>query len=399
MLKKLRMKFVCIMMTVVTVMLCIIIGLVIHFAGQAVESQSIRMLETMGAGPFPVFHPEENGKQSPFPFFVVQLDRKGNVVSTGGSLSLSDEQVQDIIHSVLSSKAQMDVLEAYDLRYRKDFSPGGQQILFADISGEQEAVKALTVACLLIGASGFLVFLGLSLLLARWAVKPVADAWEQQRQFVADASHELKTPLAVIMTNAELLQLPGQEESARNQYTDNIVTVSRQMRTLIEGLLNLARADNGGVQTAFENLDMSRLVEDCMLPFEPMYFEQGITLSSAVEKKIFLRGSKDHLHQVVDILLDNALKYTSPEGKVLVRLERHGNQCLLSVLNSGESISSGDLKNIFKRFYRIDKARKCNGSYGLGLSIAAGIVSEHGGKIWAESENGINTFYVQLPIL
>lgn len=399
MLKKLRMKFVCIMMTVVTVMLGIIIALVIHFTGQALENQSIRMLESLGSNPFQLSLSEEDGEQFHFPFFTVQIGRRGQMIATGGNFNLSNEQLLDIIQLAMASEEQMGILENYSLRYRKSTSPSGLSILFADITSEQEAMSSLTISCLLIGAVSFLVFLAISLLLAQWAVKPVAKAWEQQRQFVADASHELKTPLAVIMTNAELLQLPEQEKSVQDQYAENILAMSRQMRTLVESLLDLARVDNGAVKTAFETLDMSRLVENSILPFEPLYFERELSLSTSIEKNISLRGSAAHLHQVVDILLDNALKYSTPHGRIQVRLEQHGHQCLLSVMSTGEPISPADLKNIFKRFYRIDKARSRNGSYGLGLSIAQSIVAEHDGKIWAESEMGINTFFVQLPTL
>lgn len=142
---------------------------------------------------------------------------------------------------------------------------------------------------------------------------------------------------------------------------------------------------------------MSGLVEDDLLLFEPLYFERELVLSASVEENIKIKGSASHLRQVLDILLDNAMKYSAPQGEVRLELKRQGNGCLLSVASPGDAISQQDLKNIFKRFYRLDKARSRDGSYGLGLSIAQGIVLEHGGRIWAESENGINTFCVHLP--
>ena len=248
-----------------------------------------------------------------------------------------------------------------------------------------------------IGVLGFAVFLGLSFLLARWAVKPVETAWNQQRQFVADASHELKTPLTVILTNAELLQEPEYDEQARSRFVDSIMTMSHQMRGLVESLLELARVDNGGQNLVFSRLNFSELVSDALLPFEPVYFEKGLTLDNGVEEKLFVKGSQQHLKQVADILLDNASKYASADSTVRVILRRQGSHCLLSVASAGDAISREDLKNIFKRFYRMDKARSMNHSYGLGLSIADSIVSKHGGKIWAESADGVNTFFVQLP--
>ena len=172
--------------------------------------------------------------------------------------------------------------------------------------------------------------------------------------------------------------------------------MSHQMRGLVEGLLNLARVDNGVVKTVFTDLDLTELVNDCLLPFEPLYFEKGMELVSDLEPGIHVRGSESHLRQVVDILLDNAAKYATPQSTVQVQLRRQGIYGLLTVSNPGEEISKEDLKNIFKRFYRIDKARSMNHSYGLGLSIAQSILQDHGGKIWAESQNGIISFHVQL---
>ena len=258
-------------------------------------------------------------------------------------------------------------------------------------------MRSLTNTCVIIGVLSFAVFLGLSFLLARWAVKPVETAWNQQRQFVADASHELKTPLTVILTNAELLQEPEYDEQARSRFVDSIMTMSHQMRGLVESLLELARVDNGGQNMVFFRLNFSELVSDALLPFEPVYFEKGLTLESNVEENLFVKGSQQHLKQVADILLDNASKYASADSTVRVILRRQGSHCLLSVASAGDAISKEDLKNIFKRFYRMDKARSMNHSYGLGLSIADSIVSKHGGKIWAESADGVNTFFVQLP--
>ena len=179
---------------------------------------------------------------------------------------------------------------------------------------------------------------------------------------------------------------------------DNILTMSRQMRGLVEDLLELARVDDGIARTVWTRVDLSRLVSDAVLTFEPVCFEAGLTLETDIQPDITVRGSESHLRQVAEILLDNARKYADPGGTVTVTLTRQGRRhCLLSVADPGEAISPEDLKNIFKRFYRADKARAMDHSYGLGLSIADSIVTDHHGKIWAESAGGINTFFVSLP--
>jgi len=240
------------------------------------------------------------------------------------------------------------------------------------------------------------VFFGISILLSRWVIKPVATAWDQQRRFVADASHELKTPLSVIMANAELMQNEETGEEDRAVYSGNILNMTYQMRTLVENMLEMARVDNGTVKMAFTTVDFSQLVTDAALSFQLLYEEKGMGLRCAVPEGILLKGSEQHLYQVMDVLLDNALKYSTPGSMVSVDVVKTGRSCILSVASPGEAISREDLKNIFKRFYRADKARAMNGSYGLGLSIAESIVEAHKGRIWAESGNGCNMFFVQL---
>lgn len=398
MLKQLRFKFVLINMTLVTVMLLVIFGMIIYQTQENLEAQSIQMMQTIGADPFRLGRPDAPPGEVRLPYFAVQISPRGDVQAVGGGFfDLSDETlILEITRSALRSPDQVGILRDYNMRFCKVNSCNGDAIVFADMTSERATMENLVRSCILIGILSFGVFLFISLQLARWAVKPVADAWQQQKQFVADASHELKTPLTVIMTNAELLQNSEYEPEVREQFASSILTMSHQMRGLVEGLLDLARVDNGAVRIASGPVDMSVLTEEACMLFEPLYFEKDLMLENRVEPDIVLKGSDAHLKQVLEILLDNAMKYSDP-GTVTVELHKQGSNCLLSVTNPGSEISAEDRKNIFKRFYRVDKARHRDGSYGLGLSIAENIIREHGGKIWAESENGYNSFRVELP--
>ena len=204
--------------------------------------------------------------------------------------------------------------------------------------------------------------------------------------------------MTVILTNAELLREPGSDESCRTQSSECILSMANQMRGLVESLLELARVDNGTVKATVSQLDLSGLVSDTLLPFDPLYFEHGLEIRADLESNIKVNGSENHLRQMTEILLDNAMKYSRSPAAVEVELKRHGLHCLLSVSNPGEAIPPEELKNIFKRFYRADKVRSMDHSYGLGLSIAESIVKEHRGRIWAESRDGVNTFSVELPV-
>ena len=400
MIRKLRIKFVCVILGIVMLMLAMILGVVIHFTGQNMEMQSINMMRAIATAPFQQGKLGKPPEEVRLPFFTVQIGNRGELLGiSGGYFDLTDrEYIESIVNAALASEHNTAQLEDHQLRFLKEKSPRGYTIVFSDTTTESATLKNLYSICVLIFFVAMGVFLGVSILLSNWVIKPVAVAWDQQRQFVADASHELKTPLSVIMANAELLANEDTIPDDRRKFSRNILSMTYQMRTLVENLLEMARVDNGTLKMQFAALDFSELVRDAVLSFQLLYEEKGQTLQNAIPDGITLQGSERHLYQVLDVLLDNALKYSVAEGHTNVELKRIGHSCLLTVSNTGEPISKEDLKNIFKRFYRADKARSLNGSYGLGLSIAESIVEAHKGKIWAASEPGYNTFFVQLPL-
>lgn len=399
MLRKLRIKFVVVIMVIVTVMLSLILGMIYYFTKANLENESITMMQAIAADPFQAGRPDSRSNEVRLPYFMLQIGTRGDILTTGGYYDLSDQDfLKALIDISFESRAQTGIIEEYNLRFCRVVTPMGQRLVFSDITSERSTLRNLAQNCIIIGVLCFVAFLGISLLLAGWAVKPVEQAWIQQRQFVADASHELKTPLTVIMTNAELLQNPEYDEAERAQFSGSLLTMSKQMRSLVERLLELTRADNGQNKTVFSEFDYSSLAENTLLSFEAVFFEKGLSLSSRIQSGISLSGSEEQLRQVLEVLLDNAQKYANAGGSVEVRLQRAGKRrCLLSVSDPGDPLSKAELKDIFKRFYRADAARSRDGGFGLGLSIAERIVNDHHGRIWAESQNGINTFFVELP--
>ena len=375
-------------MAVFTVLLCVIFGLVIHFTGQNMEIESIRFLRQTAEGSVQPAIPGQVRQSC----FIVRANPWGQSVQTSGGFDLSDEaMLTDIVAQAAAAEAELGVLEEYELRYFRSQRPTELVLVFVDISGEKAAMKNLKLTCAGIGALSAALFWAVSFLLARWAVRPVERAWEEQRQFVSDASHELKTPLTVILTNAELMQTEPDP-----QYARSIQTMASRMRFLVESLLELARVDNGAVRAAFAETDLSELISEELLPFEPLYFERGMRLESEIEGGLTVLGSPGHLRQVAAILLDNALNH-SPEGSVVwLRLTRQGTNALLTLTNPG-SLSREDCRRIFQRFYRVDTART-GGGYGLGLPIAQAIALDHGGKLWAESRENTVILTLQLPL-
>ena len=400
MLKRLRIRFICGTMVIVTLLLASVFTLLVLFTQHALTRDSLRTMETIAERP-PNSPPMPGRTEDRrFPYFTVFLESSGEVrLSENGTFDLEDA---DFLHTVVSTaldgKNVSGVLREYDLRYYRAVSPRGLCIVFADMTSELSALSSLRRVCLLIGAAAFLVFLGLSVLLARRAVRPVEKAWTQQKQFVADASHELKTPLTVITTDAELLASSECGEEDRRRFSGAILTMAEQMRGLVEELLTLARLDAGKSAAARERLSLSDAVDKAILPFEPLFFESDMPLSSEVEPGIFVNGRADALRRLTEILLDNARKYASPGGATAVTLRRTSpRRCILEVVNEGEPISEADLPHLFERFYRADKARTMDHSYGLGLSIAQSITAEHRGSIRAESRDGKNRFIVEMP--
>lgn len=467
MIRKLRVRFVSIMMVIVCTMLIIIFGLVVHRTHSRIREDGLRMMENAAYAPMgtlsdrnPKRKDENKTMNILLPFFRVLIDADGKIVDMDGDYydltqEGSEAVLEELVSAATASEEKVGDLRDYNLRYYRSgarkwsygktpdrnpvpetapaaeatsssagedapadsaggaevhvpdrpaeaapASTDGQIIIFMDISSEIATMQNLYRTCVIIGLGSFASFLVISIFFARWAVRPVEEAWAQQRQFVSDASHELKTPLTVILTDAEMLKSPRFDEAHKTQFVENILTMSNQMRGLVESLLQLARVDSGAIQKMpLQTIDLSGLVSDELLTFDALFFEKGLTLAEDITDGITVHGSPQHLKQVVEILLDNAQKYAAPQGTVQVTLQKSGaHHCLLSVSDPGDPIRPEDLKKIFQRFYRIDEARAMNHSYGLGLSIAENIVKNHKGRIWAESAEGINTFRVELPM-
>ena len=398
MLKKLRIRFVCVIMVIVTVMLCAIFGLLYRSTAQNLREESLSMMRNVAENPFQLGNPNAGGTGVHLPYFLLKLSATGEITAVvGGYYDLSDQVFLVALTEAASAKSgDSGVIPEYNLRFLKVRSHMSETIIFADISSEKATLMGLARTCAVLGTLCLGIFLAIAAGLARWMVRPVEQAWTQQRQFVADASHELKTPLTVILTNAELLQMSDGE--GRDRCVDSILTMAHQMRSLVEHLLELARSDSGQAKMVFEQVDLSALAEDALLPFEAVFFEAGLTLESEIAPGITLTGSRQHLGQLLDILLDNAKKYAQGGTVRLVLEKQNRHHCRLSVSNQAEPMDKAALTNIFKRFYRMDTARSRDGSFGLGLSIAENIVTAHGGKIWADYADGRITFTAELPV-
>jgi signal transduction histidine kinase len=261
-------------------------------------------------------------------------------------------------------------------------------------------MQALLVRDLEIVVVGLAVLFAITYALANRALAPVAAAWEQQRRFVADASHELKTPLAVILANNEILEKDGGIPPESRRWIQSTADEARHMKSLVNDLLQLARADEGAVGVASamqsEDLDLSDMVDRSALEFDAVAFEKGCMIDAQVEPGITMKGDREWMERLVRILIDNACKYCSANSTIRLVLRREGQHVVYSVNNQGPVIDPEDLAHVFDRFYRSDKARSrsdSHGGFGLGLAIAKSTAEAHGGRIQATSTEADGTTF------
>lgn len=449
MIQRLRRKLVAIMMTIITIFLVVILGALFYSNKVNYRERSLAVLRSAIQENYPDNTPPPRRNETPLLIVNVKTDGSIEIVRNQ-LLNIDDAEVETLITELSgisatiehpdglpaatsaktpdgrpgtsSAKASDDppgnpshtssttgVLTERHLRYlsEKRGSGGTIRYAFADIYDEQNALQSQLVNSVIIGVCAFSGFFLFSMLLSRWAVKPVKDAWEQQQQFVADASHELKTPLTVILSNANMMIRPPSNLDAKNhQRTTYIQAEASRMKQLVENLLLLARSDAGGnaghAAATHQPLDFSYLVNQSVVTFEPVAFDMGKQISNKIEDNIILSGAEQELRQLIAILLDNACKYSSPGGSIQVSLTNSGakkKEALLSITNEGTPLTKEEQTLIFHRFFRADPSRSNTPGYGLGLSIAQSIVIAHGGRIECTSDGTHkNCFTVGLPI-
>lgn len=278
----------------------------------------------------------------------------------------------------------------------------GYMIVFLDITSQQAIMTNLVYTFLVVALVMFIIIFFISKFFANRAIHPVKEAFDKQKQFIADASHELKTPLSIIDTNVDVLFSNGEDTiNHQSKWLHYIKSETERMTKLTNDLLYLTQIDYSDIITTFTKFNLSEAVESVILTMEGVIFEKNISLDYEIEPNLVTRGNSEQIKQVVMILLDNALKYTNENGSVNISLKKkHHKYIVLTVSNTGEGISADHLERIFNRFYRIDKSRaRKYGGYGLGLAIAKAIIDQHKGRIYANSVIKENTtFYIELPL-
>lgn len=404
MIKKLRWKIVLINMAMVSVVLAVVFVVSNLVTYNRQKNNTLSALVSAIETTTNVFRPESDGprKGNGVPAFSVYVNTKGEISSFDlENVIISDSTLIDLVERAYNSKEYTGYFEDYQIRFLKVSDKMVTKIAFADASGERQALNAGITYSLLIGGAALVAFFGLSLLLSSLAVKPVMVSWEQQRRFVADASHELKTPLTVILANLDiLLSHKGDKIEKQEKWLENTKSEATDMKKLVDELLYLAKSDAGTKkQLTLSEVDLSDTLTGCVLPFESLSFERGVTIDTDLDSGLFAVTDGGSVKQIAAVLLDNACKYSEKSCAVGVSLKKQGNDAVFSVNNKGSVIAPEDLTHIFDRFYRCDKSREREGGgFGLGLAIAKTTADTIGARLLAQSdEKSGTTFTLRLP--
>lgn len=325
-------------------------------------------------------------------FYTVAFEEEGTVlaVDNAGKGIYSEEELIRIAKQLVDDNRQSGRTD--NLTYAVAQKDGYTLVAFMDNTVSEGGLKTLMHNVLIVGCAALVLLFFISLYLSRQIIRPLEENDRQQKQFISDASHELKTPVAVISANAEILS----REIGGNEWLSNIQYENERMGDLVKQLLDLSRAEN--TEVPMEQVDFSRIVTGEALAFESLAFDQGKALQSDIEEGVLLTGNPSQLTQLVSILLDNAIHH-STGSEIGLSLKAQGHTAVLSVINEGDAIPDEKQKQLFDRFYRIDEARSNEGQhYGLGLSIAKAVVEKHGGSIHVSCQDGKVRFTAAIPI-
>ena len=420
MIKKLRFKFIRIAMISVAIVLAVIIGIINIVNYNTVMADADRTLELIAGnnGSFPATEPaddkeappddkdgshgEHDGKkdkdddrgpgkgrqdfspEAPFEtrYFSVHISEDGTVssVDTKNIAAVDSEQAEEYAVSVYSSGEKRGTVDTY--RFLRSGSGDGTVIVFTDITQKMNSFTSFLFASILIASAGLGAVFFLIWMFSGRIIRPIAESYEKQKQFITDAGHDIKTPITIINADAEVLEM----EKGKSEWLDDIRLQTDRLAELTRDLIFLSRMeeDDPGIQKI--EFPFSEVAQEAAQSFQSMARTQGKDFSLDIEPMLTVVGDEKSVRQLVTILTDNAVKYSPEGGDIRITAARKGRKVLLKVYNTtADAVSREDIKHMFDRFYRSDKSRNSEkGGYGIGLSIAKAVAEAHGGEIAAQ---------------
>ena len=324
--------------------------------------------------------------------YVISFDKLNNITNiiSYTDNGLNNAEIIQLALNFISTNKKYDIGNLYTDRYAY-YLTNRNNLIIMDNTLINNKLGDYFRMSLLIFILLEIIIIYISSRITKWLTKPVIESFSKQKQFIVDASHELKTPLAIITASAESLELEPKEK----KWLNNIKSEADRMNKLVTDLLDLAKSENIDNKRNYSINNLSKIIEKITLTFESLIYENKLTMENNIEDNIMFNCNSDKIRELLGILLDNAIKHSLEESKITVNLYSEKNNIILEVKNRGESIPKEDQGKIFDRFYRVDESRNRNDNrYGLGLAIAKNIVTSHNGKISVSCKNGYTTFKV-----
>ena len=397
MINKLRKKIFLIIQITLSI---IILGIIILFAGfsykNTITSSTMFMDRIEGREDIKNDKPKEpNSLRIDTDPFMINVDGVYKIEINNNSVIKESNnvtnEIKDYAFKLVSSNLEEGYIGNYIYKIRK-VGDNGKEITLIENKDAIRRLKTTVLLAVIVGILGIVVVYIISKKISKAIVKPVEDSFEKQKQFVSDASHELKTPLAVIEANADVLH----DKIGENKWITYIQNEVQSMDKLVNDLLTLSKMENTN-NINYQKMNLSKEVQMAVAVFESIIFEKEIKLETSIDESIYFNGDKEDIKHIVSIILDNAIKHTERNNKIIVNVEKEKNEIIIEIKNQGQPIPYGEQERIFERFYRVDKARnRSEKRYGLGLAIAKGIVEKYNGSIKASSKDGFTTFQVRL---
>lgn len=407
MIKKLKIKVILTNMILISAILLIAFVLLYFNTARELEESSTTALEDIAheeQNPMDDFFNRNSPKDNKYQHlttFVLEIDQRNDTCYIDGFGSyedLTDENVtyiNGIITSVINSQTDEGILTDENLRFYRIKTRNGFRVVLLDKQYEDEQLKDFVTYYSLISLTAWVCFFGLSIFLAKIFIKPVEKSIKQQRQFTADVSHELKTPITVISTNADII-LSHSDSTVENEkkWLNYIKDETARMSDLVNMMLYLAKNDENVAAPVLEEFDLSNAAYEVALPFESVCFEKGKNFDIDISNEVFIKGDEASIKQLLVILLDNAVKYSDKNGDIKLSLYTSNDKAFINVFNTGKPIPKESIPMLFERFYRVDEARsRDTGGSGLGLSIAKSIIDRNEAGISVVSNEQQGTIF------
>lgn len=398
MFKKLKRKFIIMNITIISIILFFSFTTIYLINYRALLDNNMEKLNRASSisirpNDHPIFD-EMEMKDLNSSFSIIKIGSDVHVLSY---LSLDDDYYNQLLNSTLSSNKNIGNLELDDIEwmYLKTVTNNITKIAYIDVTDSNDSISTLLVTLIVIWFLMNIVVFYVSLYFSSKMLKPVEEAWIKQKRFIADASHELKTPLAIIGANIDVVS-SNEKDSVKSQekWIGYIKTEVLSMNKLITQLLNVASNNDSSISVS--NVNVSSLINDIILSMETFLYEKNIKMENNISNNIVIETDLIKLRQLIVILTDNAIKYTNSNGCIKINLYKEKGYIYFNISNSGAKIEKTDLPYIFDRLYKCDKARTSDNSFGLGLSIARDIVDLFKWKINVVSNDEFTKFSLKI---